>query len=73
METAILNVCEVFAKDRQSAIDAHAGWIARSETLDIMYDNIAGLHNAELETKNFIYDKLMQIVYPMILKTVKED
>ena len=71
METAIINVCAAFAPDEKSRLEAIAGWQARGEVLDIMYDNIPNLyHSAELETKNFIYAELMKKVYPMVLREV---
>jgi hypothetical protein len=66
MKTAIINVCEAFAPNEQAAEEARKGWISRSVTLDLMYDNIPGLRDAELETKNYIYDKLHKIVKALI-------
>lgn len=62
MDGIILNVCEVFAENEQKAAEARKSWNTRSITLDLMYDNIPGLMNAELETKNFIYDELLKKV-----------
>ena len=70
METLILNVCEIYAKDEQALKEARAGWIARSETLDIMYSSIEGLNQATLETKNFIYDVLIKKVYSLAMATM---
>lgn len=65
MNPILLNVMEVYAKSEQAAEEARRGWIARGTTLDIMYDNIPNLRQAELDTKNFIYDKLLPIVYSL--------
>ena len=62
METMIVNVLEVYAKDEQTAQEARNDWIIRSLTLDLMYDNIPGLNTAALDTKNYIYDKLQKAV-----------
>lgn len=62
----ILNVCEVFAPNEKAAEEARKGWISRGLTLDIMYENIPGLNNAQLETKNFIYDKLHEVIKTLI-------
>lgn len=58
----IINVMEAYAKDEQAAQEARNGWMIRSLTLDLMYDNIPGLKAAELETKNYIYDKLQEAI-----------
>lgn len=65
MEPIILNVCEIYAKNENEAHEARRRWIARSEALDIMYDNIPGLQDAKLETKNYIYDKLNAVVFEL--------
>lgn len=62
----VLNVLELFAENEQQRIDARAGWIARGETLELMYDNIEGLNEAQLETKNFVYYELLRRVYPLV-------
>lgn len=62
MEGIVLNVCEVFAKDLEAAKEARKAWNTRTITLDLMYESIPGLMKAELETKNFIYDALLQKV-----------
>jgi len=62
MEGLVLNVCEIFAKDQEAAEEARKAWNTRSITLDLMYENIDGLMQAELETKNYIYDALLQKV-----------
>ena len=58
----IINVCEKYAKDQKAAEEARNGWMIRSLTLDLMYDNIPGLNAAALETKNYIYDKLQEAI-----------
>lgn len=63
MNPVLLNVMEVYAKTEEAAQEARRGWIARGTTLDIMYDNIPNLRQAQLETKNYIYDVLLKIVY----------
>lgn len=62
-EPILLNVMEVFAKDQEAAEEARRGWIARGETLEIMYSAIPGLQAAALDTKNYIYDCLIGKVY----------
>ena len=70
MNPVLINVCEVFAPNERAAKEARIAWIVRGETLDIMYDNIAGLHDAELETKNFIYDELKTVIYPLVERSI---
>ena len=65
MEPVLLNVMEVYAKTPEAAEEARRGWIARGTTLDIMYSAIPGLQAAALDTKNYIYDKLLPIVYSL--------
>lgn len=62
----IVNVLEAYAKDEQAAREARKGWIVRSLTLDLMYDNIPDLQAAKLDTKNFIYDKLQTVVSTLV-------
>jgi hypothetical protein len=62
----IINVCEVFAPNEAAAEEARKGWISRGLTLDLMYENIPGLNNAQLETKNFIYDQLHKVIKELI-------
>jgi hypothetical protein len=62
----ILNVCEVFAPNEEAAEEARRGWISRGLTLDLMYENIPGLNNAQLDTKNFIYDELHKVIKGLI-------
>lgn len=62
MEGLVLNVCEIFAKDQDAAEEARKAWNTRTITLDLMYDYIPGLMKAELETKNYIYDALLEKV-----------
>ena len=61
-EPILLNVCEVFSPNEAAAEAARKSWNVRSITLDLMYDNIPGLRQAELDTKNYIYDQLVRIV-----------
>lgn len=58
----VINVLEAYAKDEQAAQEARNGWMIRSLTLDLMYDNIPGLNTAALDTKNYIYDKLQETI-----------
>ena len=62
MNPILVNALELYAPNKQAAIEAHIGYMTRSITLDLMYDNIPGLQAAQLETKNYIYDKLHEIV-----------
>ena len=62
----IINVCEVFAPNEKAEEEAKRAWICRGLTLDIMYENIPGLNAAQLETKNFIYDKLSQAIIKLV-------
>lgn len=61
----VLNALEVFAPTEEAAEEARRGWTARTETLNIMYNNIPGLQSAKLETKNYIYDALIGKVYAL--------
>lgn len=58
----IINVCEAYAANEDAAREARKAWNTRGITLDLMYENIPGLYNAELETKNFIYGELLKKV-----------
>ena len=62
----LYNVLEIYAETPEKGREAARGYKARSETLNIMYENIENLHAASLETKNFIYDLLLPKVYTII-------
>ena len=62
MTTSVINVLEVYAADEAAAREARKNWNTRGITLDLMYENIPGLMQADLETKNYIYDKLLEKV-----------
>ena len=62
MTTSVLNVLEVYAADEAAAREARKSWNTRGITLDLMYENIPGLMQADLETKNYIYYKLLEKV-----------
>jgi len=67
MEPILINVMEAYAKDEKAAEEARRGWIIRSLTLDIMYDNIPDLyHGASLDTKNYIYDQLQAAITKLV-------
>ena len=63
----VINVLSVYAENEDAKKEARAGWIARGEALDLMYAHIDGLTEAELETKNFIYDAMIKKVFPLAM------
>ena len=62
----LYNVLELYAETPEQAKEAAKRYKARSETLNIMYENIKNLHAASLDTKNYIYDLLLPKVYAII-------
>lgn len=68
MEPILLNVMEVYAPNQEAAQEARRGWIARSTTLDIMYNTINGLQAASLDAKNYIYSKLLPIIDAALIR-----